>query len=43
MGDALMVLAMLVWLMASVGPWWVGLAIFGSGWLLNLLDEKLGL
>ena len=35
-GGKLIVMAMLVWLSVSVGPWWVGLILFLGGLVVNL-------
>lgn len=36
LGDAATILAMLAWLSASVGPWWLGLVLFFGGMLINI-------
>lgn len=40
-GEALVLLAVLVWLSVSVGPWWVGIAIFIAGSLANRSASRL--
>ncbi len=37
-GDGLGIIAMLVWLSIAVGPWWVGLAIFGGVAVANIIQ-----
>lgn len=39
LGDAVLPLGLLVWLSVSVGPWWVGLALFGVSWALNIAHD----
>lgn len=35
-GDAIVVLGLAVWMSVAVGPWWVGVALFVAGFLVNL-------
>lgn len=37
LGDTFLILALLFWMSASVGPWWVGLSIFIPYVVLNKL------
>jgi hypothetical protein len=38
LGDAMLALALLVWMSLSVGPWWVGLLLLVGAWALNLAE-----
>jgi hypothetical protein len=40
-GDAVLMGSCWMWLTVSVGPWWVGLAVFGVSWAGNILHDRL--
>jgi hypothetical protein len=40
LGDHLLVLGMLAWLMFSVGPWWLGLLLYGVCWAANVAEAR---
>ena len=42
LGDGLTIVAMLVWLSVSVGPWWLGLLIFVVAWVVNTIQVMWG-
>lgn len=39
-GDSLLLLAMLVWLTVSVGPWYLGVSMFLSAALINFVVSR---
>lgn len=41
LGDGLFTLGLWGWMMARVGPWWVGVILFLVGMLFNSLEETL--
>lgn len=38
LGDTLIPLALLAWMAVTVGPWWIGAAIFCGAFALNILQ-----
>lgn len=36
-GDGLLLIAMLIWLTVSVGPWYVGVGLFCLTWIVNIV------
>ncbi len=40
LGDGLGVLALMVWISYSVGPWWLGGAIMAGAGILNFLEKR---
>lgn len=40
LGDSLLILWLLVWVSASVGPYWIGLMIFGLAWVVNVIEAR---
>jgi hypothetical protein len=40
LGDALLMLAMLVWLTVAVGPWWLGVGLFLAAWAINVWRQE---
>ena len=41
LGDGLGILAMLVWLSVSVGPWWIGAVVFFGVLVVNIWDQNI--
>jgi len=40
LGDGLLCLAMLIWLSVSVGPWWLGVALFVGAGFVNYWSDR---
>ncbi len=40
-GDGWLSLAVLVWLSYAVGPWWLGVVLFGVAGFLNYVEERM--
>ena len=41
-GDGFIMLAVILWLSISVGPWWIGVMIIFVGWFINYLTKAKG-
>lgn len=41
LGDGLALLALMIWVMVSVGPIWLGFVILIGAWVLNLFEALL--
>ncbi len=39
-GDSLLVLALLIWLTFSIGPWWLGVSIFALSTIIQFLHKR---
>jgi hypothetical protein len=36
-GERIVFIGWFLWMCVSVGPWWIGLILFGAGWIANML------
>lgn len=39
-GDTIFILAMVIWMSVSVGPWWMGFVILFTSYIINKLHQR---